>query len=74
MRYRVTLFLLAISTVLFIRIYLLEKQDSEKNDTVSDSVGLFGPDILLADHLELKGAALEGGEGRLFRKKGNGQW
>lgn len=74
MRYRVTLFLLFISTVLFIRIYLLEKQDAEKNDTDSDSVGLFGPDILLADRLELKGMALGEGEGRLLRKKGNDQW
>jgi hypothetical protein len=74
MRYRVTLFLLVISTVLFIRIYLLEKEDSQKNDTEPDSVGLFGPDILLADRLELKGMALGEDEERLLRKKGNGQW
>ncbi|MBT4224991.1 MAG: DUF4340 domain-containing protein [Opitutae bacterium] len=74
MRYRVTLFLLVISTVLFIRIYLLEKQDAEKNSPVSDSIGLFGPNILDADRLELKGTALGEDEERLLRKKGNSQW
>ena len=74
MRYRVTLILLAISTVLSIWIYSLEKRDSRKSENASFPVGLFGPDILLADRLELRGPALGEGEERILRRRDSGQW
>ena len=74
MRYRVTLILLTISTVLSIWIYSLEKRDSRKSGNASYSVGLFGPDILLADRLELRGPALGEGEERMLRRRDSGQW
>lgn len=74
MRYRITLILLAISAVLSIWIYTLEKGDARNEDHSVNSGGLFGPDILLADRLEVRGPALEESGERILIKKGNDQW
>ncbi len=74
MRYRITLVLLAISAVLSIWIYSLEKGGAQREDPSADAGGLFGPDILLADRLEVRGPALGEGEVRILTKKGNDQW
>ena len=74
MRYRITLILFIVSAILCIWIYSLEKGGGGQKNPASETSGLFGPDILLADRLELRGPALGEGEERVLKKKGSDQW
>ena len=74
MRYRITLILFIVSAILCIWIYSLEKGGGGQKNPASETSGLFGPDILLADRLELRGSALGEGEERVLKKKGSDQW
>ena len=74
MRYRITLILFIVSAILCIWIYSLEKGGRGQKNPASETSGLFGPDILLADRLELRGPALGEGQERVLKKKGSDQW
>ena len=74
MRYRITLILFIVSAILCIWIYSLENGGGGQKNPASETSGLFGPDILLADRLELRGPALGEGEERVLKKKGSDQW
>ncbi len=74
MRYRVTLFLLVSCAILFALIIYLEKKNSRINAGNAENIGLFRPEILAVDRLELRGPALKEGQERVVVKKADGQW